>query len=211
MIVFNELRLNEDKSAIIVDCNVEAIDMYSNVYIKAIYLENSKNVSPSGVGTPSSKAIKIFTNDGGNPDKTVNALRLSYAAASIPDPAAFGTSVFDAGLFFIIVQCDTDGSPSPALINASMYVCGLDDMTDVGVVLDWQKFYQVGMQHAAYIAVGNCNSCDIPTGMEQNVLMWFALRYAIDTCDWTRLYDLWNKFLRTALGTQVTGGCGCGK
>ena len=200
MITFNELRLNDERDSIIVDCQIEDVDIYDNAYIKAVYLEYYKNVDATSVGTPSSKAIQIFpATDGENDDTSIRALRIIYNQNQIPDTENFGTAVFENGLFYIIVQCDYDGQ-----------IADEDEsMTDVGVVLDWFLIYQIGMSYASALSKID-NFCYLPSEFETLVLMWYAIRLSIDVGDWNRIMELWPKFVRTAIGNLPgPGGCGC--
>ena len=210
MVVFNELRIAEDGGCLIVDCEIENVDLYKNMYIESIYIDYYKNTS--AVTMPSDKAFLVYENKTG--DTSVRAKRVSMSAVSLTR-SEFGISSFDDGLFYVIVNCA--GVPGSDIVN---YPCGTDNPQRIGVILDWRAFYQRGMNYVGAI-LGTCrktNWCDSPDGFEDFIILWNALKLAIDTCDWTLVKDLWEKFLNapfsigaSAQSTGRTGGCGCGR
>ena len=203
MVIFNELRITEDKSSLVVDCEVEGIDIYSGMHIDTIYVEYYKNAL--AIGVPSSKAIKIYDRDDDTEDRKAVRRCLNQTSLSVSD---FGTDTFDKGLFYITVSCD--GTLSADVVN---YPCGTDNTVDIGVVLDWQRVYNQGMVYAAQLALGTRCSCTIPADFEQFVLFWNAFRLALSTCDYTQVAKLWDKFLKiTGTGdSAISTGCGCGR
>lgn len=204
MVIFNELRITEEKDCLIVDCQIEDIDGYDGMYIDSIDVEYYKNANDDG--SLSGKHINIYTDSESSHGRlwvraTLNASQLNKDT--------FGTNTFERGLFFVIVRCD--GTPENPSILAS-YSCGADNTVDVGAVIDWQSVYTLGMGHAARLAYGCDSKCDIPSDFESFILYWHALQLAISTCDWLAVKNLWDKFLRALSGTMsgVTSGSGCG-
>ena len=210
MVIFNELRIAEDGGCLIVDCEIENVDLYKNMYIESICIDYYKNTS--AVSMPSDKAFLVYENKTG--DTTVRAKRVSMSVNSLAR-SEFGISSFDDGLFYVIVTCA--GVPGSDIVN---YPCGTDNPQRIGVIIDWRAFYQRGMNYVGAI-LGTCrktNWCDSPDGFEDFIILWNALKLAIDTCDWTLVKDLWDKFLKApfSIGASTpsagrTGGCGCGR
>lgn len=213
MVIFNELRITEDRQCLIVDCEVENVDIYRNMYIKSVYLEYYKNASAASM--PGEKAYKMYENEkNGEPDPKVRAVRLSLSAVSLYQ-TGFNIPDFEDGLFYVIVICD--GELAHNIVN---YPCGYDDVVTIGAVLDWRTFYEMGMQYVAsiYGICGNENFCENPDGFEDFVLLWNALKLALSTCNWPLVSQLWDRFLnapysKTALPSAAAGsrGCGCGR
>ena len=205
MVIFNELRITEDKDCLIVDCSIEDIEGYRGMYIDSVYVEYYKNVTEDGV--PSDSAICLYEKADTETGKT--AIRKTLNASSL-DRDTFGTDTFAGGLFFVTVMCD--GTPENPELLAS-YSCGADNTTDVGVAVDWHSVYSLGMGYAARLAYNCENPCDIPDGFENFILYWYALQLAIATCDWLQVRKLWDKFMRALVGNEgaVAGGCGCNK
>ena len=207
MVIFNDLRITEEKDCLIVDCYIEDIDGYDGMYIDSIYVEYYKNVTDDGV--PSDKAIAIYQK--GENDVGQTGMRVSLKSSQL-NKKTFGTDTFDEGLFFVTVTCD--GTPkNPAILES--YSCGADNTVDVGVAIDWHSVYTLGMGHAAKLAYGCTDPCDVPAGFESFVLYWYALQLAISTCDWPLVRKLWDKFMRSIKGVghgmTLSSGCGCNR
>ena len=203
MVIFNEIRLSDDKSSLIVDCSVESLDIYEQMYIDTIYVEYYKNVTT--VGVPSDKAKKIY--DSHNDTETRQSVRRCLNEYSI-SLNNFGTDTFDGGLFYVIVNCDGN---LPA--SVSTYSCRADNTQDIGVVLDWEMLYQQGMGHVARLAMSSDCNCDGAAELEQFILMWNGLKLAIAACDYDQIANLWDKFLgiTSAKGGVSSVSCGCRK
>ena len=205
MVIFNELRISEDRKCLIVDCEVENVDVYENMYIKSIYLDYYMNASAASM--PSDKAYLLYENT--NDDKTVRAKRIKMSSSMLP-LTDFGTTTLEDGLFYVIVTCDGD---LPA--SVSSMPCGYDETTNIGAIVDWKSFYTRGMQFvsALYNGCSGGKFCESPVGFEDFIVVWNAMKLAISTCNWDLVTTLWHRFLRTpavAGSGYVTGGCGCG-
>jgi len=204
MVQFNELGISDDKSALRVRCTVDSLDIYSGMYIKSIYVEKYDNSTSSGV--PSDKAICIFENTGSV--TIVKSVRVCLNSSNPEVKSKFGMDSFDGGLFYVIVECD--GSLGA---DASSYPCGYDSTTDVGVVLDWLKLYDIGMQHVARIASECLDGCADMSAFDNFIVLWNAMKLAVSACDYTLVKKLYDKMLRYAsagAGT-IAAGCGCSK
>lgn len=202
MVIFNELRITEDRSCLIVDCEIENVDIYANMYISSIYLDYYKNTTAASM--PSSKAVCLYENTGS--DTTVKGKRVTLTELGLSS-AGMGVSAFKDGLFYVIVNCDGT-LPS----NIGNYPCGYDDTTKVAVVLDWKTLYERGMGYLSSL-FGDCgNPCGDTGPFEHLAIIWNALRLAIDICNWDLVKELWNKLVRTFGSNTSTGvsGCGCG-
>lgn len=204
MVIFNDLRITEDKECLIVDCYIEDIDGYDGMYIDSIDIDYYKNVTEDC--QPSEHAINLYTHEDG---ETFRALRKTLKRSDIVGKD-FGTETFDGGLFFVVVRCD--GNPTNLEVLAQ-YSCTMDNTVDIGVIIDWQRIYEQGMGYAAKLAYGCDNPCDSPVGFEQFIIYWYALQLAISTCDWPQVRKLWPKFLRAFGGGNASStsssGCGC--
>ena len=203
MVIFNDLRISEDKDCLIVDCEIEDVDGYDGMYIESVSLEWYGNVLDTGY--PSEKSYQMYSDDG---TKANTHVRLSVTIDDI-NIDGFGADTFDNGLFFVYVHCD--GTPTnPDTLDG--YGCGADKTWDTGIVLDWKMIYEWGMGYAAKLAKSCGNKCDEPTGFKQFIMFWYALQLAISTCDYSRVRDLWNRILRmykTSNSASLSSGCGC--
>ena len=205
MVQFSELRMNEDKSKLVVDCFIEGLEIYADMYIKAIYVDYYGNREES---LPSAKCIQIYENEDkeGNVDTAVQAVRVSLEASSADVKEKFGISDFQNGLFYVTVMCD---GTLPATVSTMS--CGYDNTTDYGIIVDWEMLYTLGMRYATSYNFG-CKRCREEENFETFVLIWNSIKMAVQSCDFSVLERLWGKFVRlfgTSASSAVSTGCGC--
>lgn len=208
MVIFNELRITEDRSCLIVDCEIESLDVYKDMYISDIRLEYYKNATAASM--PSEKAYLLYENT--DADTDVKSKRVVFRESDL-GLTQFGVTEFRDGLFYVIVRCEGDLPAS--VINLP---CTYDDSTKIGVVLDWKSFYERGMQYvsAMFGACGAKSFCEYPAGFEDFVILWNSLKLAIDTCNWDLVNTLWDRILNQPITSGaapvtpgVSRGCGC--
>ena len=195
MIQFSELRLSSDKTKIYIGCAVENFTIYNSVYIKSVYIEYYKNRLASG--EPSEKAICLYENEQDDATKKSFYHILDINGVVAED---FGTAKFDNGLFYVYVTCDTNGA---SLATAD---CGWDTMTTIGIIADWQKVYQMGMEYILEVA-NACHKCTISDEFTNFALRWNALRLAMETCDYDDVDAIWSGLFGE--GRITYNGCGC--
>ena len=203
MIIFNELRITEDGGCIVVDCEIEGVDIYKDMYITSVYLEYYKNANAASM--PSGKAYCLYENK--TDDQSIRAVRLSFPKTKLPF-TNFGVNTLDGGLFYVIVNCDGHFNGNP-----NDYPCRYDETTKIGAVLDWKLFYDRGMNYVVSLFSG-CDPCPDYSAFEHFAVLWNALKMALSTCDWNLVADLWDKFLLAPEGVVAPavsrrGGCGC--
>ena len=206
MIIFNELRISEDKRQLIVDCEVEDVDMYEGVYIKQIVLVPYEKMSSAGTFKEEDSHVIYYNEDD---DDTVRAKRVCCSEEEVCHWFKDVTEL-DRQIFYVVTRCDAAASVFAQLETMG---CGADNVVDTGVIIDWQTVYAQGMAYANAIANNRIGACDSLDGFEEFVMIWYALRLAVDTCNYTQVASLWKKFLRVTLknGAYVASGCGCGR
>ncbi len=199
MVSFSELRISDDKDQIIIECAVRDLPIYTNMYIDTITIEHYENFSESG--SPGGKSYVAYRNGtNGSSQRNVRCV-VDLAAVS----QLFALTDFDGGLFYVFVHCG--GTLSP---NASQYGDGATSTTDLAIVLDWRKFYKAGLKQLVAYYMGCGLKCTVPAWLEEFVMLWNAIKLAIETCDWTLLDRLWRKFLAIADGVPMNTDCNCG-
>jgi len=210
MIRFNELRITGDGECLVVDCEIEPIGLYSNMYIDEIRLDYYKNVDSSGL--PTTKSFCMYK-DGDAETTGLRGVRVSMLDSKLPD-TQLGVDTFKNGLFYVTVICDVAaGAPAPT-VNAAMLPCGTDDAVNSQAVIDWRGFYERGMQYISSMYGCGADKCEIPAGFEDFILLWNALKAAIAACDWPLVSKLWDRIMRSGhAGSSALGGnvCGCGR
>lgn len=205
MVIFNELRISDDRSCLIIDCAIDKVSVYSDMYIQSIYLEYYRNAHSASM--PGEKAYLLYENTGN--DKKVRSKKIIFRQAEL-GLTQFGIEDFDGGLFYVVVSCDGD---MPATV--SCLPCDMDSTVDIGAIVDWRSFYQNGMQLISSM-FGPCSDpCASNDAFEHYILLWNALKLALSTCDWTFVTDLWGRL--TNYPADSSGGsafsvsriCGC--
>lgn len=256
MIIFNDLRIEDDKINLLIDCFIDMPTGVDGLYIDSIYLVYYKNYNANGTY---SHPLEVYKHDGVGSYKCVHCDYVYDPAVGDPDDGIppgtpfsdlpeewvcpvcgatkdqftpieggditsfkgsvnvnrlsvkdFGTDTFDRGLFYVIVN--VTGS-SAALAALARMECGEDRLENIGIVVDWQRVYELGMVFAAQLAMQCPGACAIPDKFEEYALLWNALRLAIGTCDVAQVNRLWDKFMgfsHGGAGVFVPSGCGCG-
>lgn len=202
MVNFNELRINDDKSSLIIDCSVEDLTIYENMYIKSAELYYYKNTNSSGEPVNLSKVITVFDNE--DDDTTIKHIRKCVPVTALTE-SSIGTSTYDKGIFFVRITCD---GTLPA--SVSQFACGMDETVDIGVVVDWATMFRYGMGFVASVDVCG-DMCQSKAGYEQFILTWFSIKLALAACDFAQLGILWDRFLKLTNYSTVnnTSTCGC--
>lgn len=199
MITFNELRISDDKQTMYVECAIEAASIYANCYIENIYIDYYKNVSTYGV--PSEKAINVYSDEGG--EKSESVVRKCVT------PSDFGEDwpeSFDKGIFYVIVDCSGTIDSSVSTLS-----CGYDVMRDTGIVIDWKKLYDAGMQFVSKYVNGNGNDCAPKDGFDNFIILWNSLKLSIDAMDYPMMEKTWDRIMRLydTKNTFVSYDCNC--
>lgn len=193
MIQFSELRISANKRKLYVGCEVENFDIYQDVYVDSIYVEYYKNRLVNGES--SENAICIYQDDG-------NHNRSVYATLDVTQlTEEFGTDTFDGGLFYVYVSCDMTSSHSIASAD-----CGWDNLTTVGIILDWERIYRLGTRFIREVS-DKCGKCITSDGFIDFILRWEALRLAVETCDYDNIDNIWDGLLGNLPAAKM--GCGC--
>ena len=206
MVRFNELRITEDRKCLIVDCEVEQIGLYADMYIDEIRLDYYKNVDSSGI--PTTKSYQMWKYQDGDPK--MRGVRVSMVDTALSN-TEFGIDTFKDGLFYVTVIC---GGDLKMTVYGSDLPCGVDNNVDIQAVIDWKGFYERGMQFISSMYGCGADKCEIPAGFEDFILLWNALKTAIAVCDWPLVAKLWDRILRSRAYNKtvgISGGCGCGR
>ena len=120
MIIFNELRVSDITSKLIIDASVSTLSYYTDVYIDKIRIDTQDNYVGTG---PSSTPIYESTIEGNLKD-----IRIELTEADL------GDSSINTTLFFVYISIK--GTPSPDS------PCGADKINSLGVVANLSLIYK---------------------------------------------------------------------
>ena len=113
----------------------------------------------------------------------------------------FTASGLSSNMFFVYVECS--GTPS------SDAPCRLDEMTTLGVTLDYGAIYNPAMNYTRELG----ESCKIPRNFIDFILNYEALKVAIETEHYVPAIERWKWLMNNASGktTDHTNSkpCGC--
>lgn len=187
MVIFTELRLNDKKDVLSVECYLENLAMYKNMYIDEVLLYHYSNASEiDGLPIDPSKVVEVYSNK--DSDASVKAVSLRVADGELVGKN-LGAEHFNKELFFVMVSCGGDFD------YEASYAEGSDNPKDVALILDWDILYKAGIQYVAYL--NHCRSLgNYPSGYEAFTVLWFALKFAMEVKDYTQVLLTWKRFLR---------------
>ena len=181
MIVFNELRITDDGTKLIVRARVRQEDIYNNVYITGIKLGSGETYTEGDIGG--------VTRMLDTPAKSIDITITNYEIA-------LQTSIdFKKDLIFIEVI--TTGDPT--------IDCCCEDKGNIGVTLYMHNIYSNFLNMIREMG----NTCSIPDNFINSFLEYKALETAIDSKHYTKGIEYYNKWFKNNNTLAITGGCGC--
>lgn len=190
MIDFNRLTISDDYEKISLDVSINTSEEYLNFYISRIYVEYYKN--RNAIGVPSEKAAIAFSNEDTSVVSYVGDFNIRTMREYEPK-----LSSFQGGLFYIIVVCKNESGQEVEIVR------------DIASVLDWRKVHSLGMQTIADFNSGcRKEKCDISDKLEEFVLVWHSLEFAVNAKDLDQIDRLWSRFI--SIGSRFgTQSCNC--
>jgi len=191
MVEFNELRLSDDRSELILDLDV--VDDVQTRYIDSIYVEYYRNRSAL-VGVPSDKAEEIYKQT--DPMPKLRTFTMDVIMDNFADD--FGTKTWKGGLFYVYVIIK-DSADEDYMVS------------EIGAVPDWQAVYEIGMQYVADIThvIEKCIS-PITMEYEQFTIAFHALEYALEAQDLDMMDRMWSRLFVSGTGNVSSNlPCGC--
>ena len=184
MIQFNTIEISADGNTLTINASVKDLSYYTNVYIKSINIDNQDTYVADG---PSSNPLykETFAEN----KKSIN---ISLNAKDI-DKETFNDDIW----YVYLIATGTPSSDVP---------CGMDNKITLGVAINIQNIYNLGMQYIKQVE----NACEMSKGFIDFILKYKALDIALKTKHYTQANKYWNKFFKGTLSTTVnTANCGC--
>lgn len=180
MVQFNELKVNNEGTKLIIDVSVKNQEYYQNVYLASISIDTQDTFIDGG---PSTSTIYNKTID---PNQ--KSIRLELGTDTI-------LSSLSDNMFFVWVK--TSGAPSPTT------PCGEDNSTVLGVAIPLYPLYQKSLE---YIKEIDCN-CKIPKNFINFILQLKALQISVKTGHYTQAINYWKKFFKNIQKTIGVNRC----
>lgn len=169
MVTFNELRYSDNGQNLIIDVSVSDYTYYEDVYLEQVNIDCHKDYVDLG---PSANAQELWNGS----DKSEKTVRLKVPLTSISRRSG-------NELFYVYVICK--GTPhydTP---------CDMDNMTTMGVLVDWKLLYQEGLKVMKKVTEG---CCDIPRESIDWFLRYKTLQLCLNTGAYEQANSVWDKW-----------------
>lgn len=189
MIKFNELRISLDNSKLYIEAEVLSDNYYKNVGITSIQID-TQDTFVANTNMPSSKPkyFKEVSNEDGKPVKKIEVCLADY---DLP-----GISLKD-DILYVWVTTDENIIGEPP--------CGMDIPRKLGVCINWQYIYNLGMPFIKEAA----NTCSVDDNFIDYILRYRAVLLAIKTGHYTIANKYWNKFFKNKVNNYNFKPCKC--
>lgn len=188
MVQFNELRITPDNKELIIDVSVKDLDIYTNVYLDYIMIDNQDTFIEDG---PSDNPIYTYTIEDAaystSSNSGIKQCRLTLTNRDVN---------LSSDLLFIYVV--VKGVPAPST------PCNMDNATTMGVVYNLHNIFQSFMPYIREVE----NDCNLPKGFVNYILRFKALELAFATGNYTLAVKYWNRFFKDKLIAQPSI-CNC--
>lgn len=202
MILFDQLRISDDGQRLYINAHVNKADYFKNRYINSVVIMTADKVSETAPGTPTSDYIykKEIEGNVKELDLVLTPLDFTKSWETDPKAIAFNRADMSNTLFFVYIKCKgTPGECTP---------CRLDEETTLGVVFDENMLYQRVMDYTKELVA----DCSIPTEFTDFILLWNALKAAIETEHYVAAIKFYNKLfgvVRSGYSNNIIKTCGC--
>ncbi len=184
MVIFQELKIENDASKLLIAAKVKPEQYYTDVYIDKVIIDTEETYREGG---PSSTPVFIKQFEGNQ-----KFISLQVNKHDIVSP-------LNNHLYFVYIV--TKGVPSPDT------PCGMDNVNTLGVTLYLGNFYNMFMQHIKEMDNENCVP---PQGLIDLLLRFKALNISIDSGHYIQGIKYFNKWFNGKnLPPLTISNCGC--
>lgn len=216
-VIFDQLRISDDGNLLFINLHVNNASYFNNRYLKSITVIPAKDVLETAPEQPSSKFIykMDFTENVKDADLVLSRgeFDAAYLNWDVEEESpidstkpyaskSFGGSNLSRTLFFVYVECKENTS-DPCV------PCPLAELHSVGVTFDVNLLYQ----HVMGFTKGLADTCQVPVGFADFILLWNAFKASIETEHYVPAIKYYNMLFGNAgsfgslLG--VSKPCGC--
>lgn len=179
MLQFNECHVTPDGKHLVIDVSVQALEFYNDVYIDSIYFDTQNTFVPTG---PSSKAIQVYQSQ----EEEYSKHQRLYV-----DIDTIGSNLF-------FVYAITKGQPSEDT------PCGMSKNMIMGVTYDKFPIYKLSIG-----SLSEVDGCDLPRNFIDTVIRKSAFDYALQTGNYQKAIEYWNRFFTKDAIKHLPKHCGC--
>ena len=190
MVIFDQLKISDNGREMHIGFHINRADYFNNIYLESLTIMVANQVSETDPLTPTADFIYqiVFNED----IKEYNTVLLSTDFNE-----NFTGSSLSNDLFFVYVKCK-----DAPLIGCPP--CRLDELTTLGVTFDENLLHQKVLGYTKELA----DSCNIPRGFIDLILLWQAFKSSIETEHYIQAIKYW-KMLFNNNKSYNSKGCGC--
>lgn len=186
MVEYKTLKILEDGSMLVIDASISSESYYKSMYITDVYVDIDDNFSYTG--EPSPKAVRVFTTK----EKTERKVTCKVL------PAQLNLADFNKNIVYVYIKCG--GTP------AANTPCGMDNTTNIGVVINWYILYKNALKYIGDVAKDCCSD---NKGFIDFILRCKALQLAAKTGQYAYINKNFKKWLFKKTRGASPCGCGC--
>lgn len=196
-VIFDQLRISDDGNNLYIDAHVNKASYFENVYLRRITICTENQISELN---PKSYGENFIYQEEINPVEdgdTTEMKELHRVLCSAMFNEKFNRCDLSHNMFFVFIDCA--GIPAPDT------PCRLDEMTTLGVTLDYGVIYNVAMNNTKEFI----KECKLSKNFLNYILNYEAMKFSIETEHYVSAIWYWKSILGLASGTPVYKGCGC--
>lgn len=192
MIIIDQLRITDDGLAMYLDAHVNEASYFDDVCIDKVTILTEDQVSELDPLTFGSSYVYQTSLSGSQKEVhlvlNVNSMNSKFTAKD-----------FTSNMFFVYITAK--GTP------ASDTPCRLDEMTTLGVTLDYGLIYNNALCFTKELS----DNCNVPMGFIDFILNYEAMKIAIETEHYVAAIEHFNWLKNNGCSSNgtVTKGCGC--
>jgi len=231
MVIFDQLRISDDGQHLYIDAHVNTVKHFNNIYMDSLTIYAADCSTESIPDSPSDNTSYIYKERLGEGIREIErvidltALKQAYNNV-IPNadgsfnyerdvidkdaPYAredFGNKSFSKHLFFVYIRCAETGEANPSFICLP---CSAQKLDNVAATFDENVLHQRVMDYSKELI----DSCTIPQGFTDFILLWNAFKAAIETEHLLPALKFYKLLFCKGRGMRsITGGkskgCGC--
>ena len=191
MIIFEQLRISDDGQRMYINAHVNGAEYFEGTTIDRLCICLGSDILESDSIDPGSN-FNIYTKSYDPSTKEINEV------ITIDDPNLYyGSKTTFKDLFFVYVHCV--GVPD----EGKCFTAVEDNV--LGVTFDENLLYQRVMGYTKSLA----DSCDIPVGFTDFILLWNAFKAAIETEHYIPAVKFYNMLFDSTSQAVDYKPCGC--
>lgn len=212
MVIFDQLKISDNGREMHIGFHINKADYFNNIYLESLTIMVANQVSETDPLTSTANYIYKYDFPSGMKEYNVVLDKGSFDAASnnwnpttgeaIDSSKPYANTSFDtlnlsSDLFFVYVKC-AEG------VIIGCPPCRLDELTTLGVTFDENLLHQKVLGYTKELA----DSCNIPRGFIDLILLWQAFKSSIETEHYIQAIKYW-KMLFNNNKSYNSKGCGC--